>query len=59
MNLREKTSPSMRFPLPENITVYFLPLFPWQWEHIDMREYKIINSSTYAVAKCAMPQITS
>ncbi len=46
-----KTSLLQRFPLARKHHRFFLPLFPMAVEQFDLREYKIIISSSYAVAK--------
>ncbi len=53
-NERIKTSVLQRFPLARKHHRFFLPLFPMAVEQFDLREHKIIISSSYAVAKGAL-----
>jgi glycosyltransferase involved in cell wall biosynthesis len=46
-----KTSLLQRFPLGQKHHRIFLPLFPMAIEQFDLREHKLIISSSYAVAK--------
>lgn len=51
---RIKTSLLQRFPLGQKHHRVFLPLFPMAIEQFDLREHKVIISSSYAVAKGAL-----
>lgn len=46
-----KTSMLQRLPFAKNHHRFFLPFFPMAVEQFDLREHKIIISSSYAVAK--------
>jgi glycosyltransferase involved in cell wall biosynthesis len=51
---RVQTSFLQRFPLAKNHHRAFLPLFPMAIEQFDLRDYDLIISSSYAVAKGAL-----
>lgn len=53
-NEQIRTSLLQRLPLARNHHRFFLPLFPMAVEQFDLREHKIIISSSYAVAKGAL-----
>jgi glycosyltransferase involved in cell wall biosynthesis len=50
-NIQVKTSILQRFPLARKHHRLFLPLFPMAIEQFDLRQHKLIISSSYAVAK--------
>ncbi len=51
-----RITPSMLQRLPAGMSHYraYLPLFPMAVEQFDLRDYKLVISSSYAVSKCVL-----